>query len=718
VGAAVALLAPQRTTGSAGGVTRLFAAAAAPYDPLARILAPTTQAPTMAAQEILQVPATMAGLVVVDDAAAALPAVAVVPASVLGTVVSSEEDIDYDMEQGSWSDHFDHIGSQAACAGLCETNKVCSAWTWVKDAKLPAGNAGQCWLKAGTIVKKAAKPGVFSAVMKDGQSVAADVPAGRTVEPKAKKDAPEKTEEREAAQMQAELDKECAAAGASCLTSKCCKEPGTRCFAKDGYWAQCAAGCAAGPNPSDQTSPAPWACTALGERAPGKAKVCSAVGENCAESQCCTAGGHQCFRKNETFGSCKPSCVPGPDMMADDWGSWSCKALGPRTLGAAPWVKTQCAAPGADCSASQCCQESGMQCYKQSQWYAQCKPSCTPGEKANEWEQPWDCAPIGTRTPEPETGGSVVQVGQVAPWVESHCSAEGENCQDSKCCHAVGATCYSKNKYYAACTPECSTAPDPNDDNKTWSCNSLGPKSIGLALKGYPSLYCFTLYMPSRYEGGLMKAQFKEGAGIFSCDGYDVLSAEPDTMGVSKEGRKVDAVLIPKIEVGVSQDGTAGNAKLFMAVWDKVIASNKFRHYDWTIKVDPDAVIIPWRVRDHMKPHTGENVYVVNCNKFPGSPNFPMMYGAVEIFSNQAMIAYAMGSWRCGQQLPWASWGEDYYMTHCLDFLGVGRIGDFGVLGDNLCTGANCDDTYTASFHPFKDPALWMQCWGKATAPR
>lgn len=33
--------------------------------------------------------------------------------------------------------------------------------------------------------------------------------------------------------------------------------------------------------------------------------------------------------------------------------------------------------------------------------------------------------------------------------------------------------------------------------------------------------------------------------------------------------RQVKAILIPQIPVGVSQDGTAGNAKLFMAVWDK-----------------------------------------------------------------------------------------------------------------------------------------------------
>merc|ERR1712217_660395 len=160
-----------------------------------------------------------------------------------------------------------------------------------------------------------------------------------------------------------------------------------------------------------------------------------------------------------------------------------------------------------------------------------------------------------------------------------------------------------------------------------------------------------------------------------------VFANKNDTLGTTKDNITVKAILIPKISVGVSQDGTWGNAKLFMAVWDKVIAGNRFRNYDFTLKVDPDAVLIPWKIRQHMSGHVGQNAYVVNCNKFPSSPNFPMMFGAVEIFSSLAMDAYAAGSWRCGQQLPWGSWGEDYYMTHCLDFLGVGRIADFGVLG-------------------------------------
>merc|ERR1711972_632016 len=76
------------------------------------------------------------------------------------------------------------------------------------------------------------------------------------------------------------------------------------------------------------------------------------------------------------------------------------------------------------------------------------------------------------------------------------------------------------------------------------------------------------------------------------------------------------------------------------------------------------------------KSHTMENVYVVNCNAFPDSPNLPMMYGSVEIFSFEAINTYAQRSGECLEDMGsmLGMWGEDYYMTHCLDHIGVGRI--------------------------------------------
>mmetsp|Transcript_65126 Transcript_65126/g.167660 ORF Transcript_65126/g.167660 Transcript_65126/m.167660 type:complete len:764 (+) Transcript_65126:30-2321(+) len=507
----------------------------------------------------------------------------------------------------------------------------------------------------------------------------------------------------------------CSEHGENCESTKCCKDEGMTCFKKNQWWSQCRYECNPGPDPTDAAGPDHWECKALGNMTPGDAPKCSAPGEDCRHTKCCHVAGTQCYEKNDGYAACLNECTPGPNLKDMSPDPWTCKEMGKRTTPVAAWVEKTCAATGQACSQQQCCAVAGDQCYRKDANYAGCKPTCEPGIKLNKWDTPWSCEEIGTRTP-PYQKQEDSHTGQVSPWVAANCSDEGESCMKTRCCRGVGMQCYAKNKDWATCRASCSTEPDPNDNNATWDCEARGPRSWGLATAGYPSVYCFSVMRLEGYEPSLMKAQMNQSAGIFSCDGFDILADGVQTLGVPKgKTAEVTTLEIPKISVGVSQDGTAANAKLFMAAWDKIIQVGRYKNYDWTVKVDPDAVLLAWRLRDHMRPATGQNVYVVNCNKFPGSPNFPMMYGALEIFSLPAMAAYAQGSWKCGQQLPWHAWGEDFYMTHCMDFLGVGRIGDFGVLGDNMCTGANCGNAWTAAFHPFKSESGWMQCWGQAT---
>jgi len=219
------------------------------------------------------------------------------------------------------------------------------------------------------------------------------------------------------------------------------------------------------------------------------------------------------------------------------------------------------------------------------------------------------------------------------------------------------------------------------------------------------------------YEAALMKAQLAKRAGIFNCDEYLVLSTdEPITLGEGDFGPVTTHKFKPAV-ITTSKDGTSGNAKLFINAWDVVIKDGRWSNHTWIVKVDPDAVLIADRLRQHMAPHTGENAFVVNCNRFPNSPDFPMMYGALEVFSNKAIENFKNRLSEClndmGMMLP--SWGEDYFMTHCLDHIGVARISDWTVLGDNLCMGANCGDGASAAYHPFKDIKWWMKCWDQAT---
>jgi len=506
----------------------------------------------------------------------------------------------------------------------------------------------------------------------------------------------------------------CSAGKDNCNATECCHAPGMQCYQQNKFYAQCKETCTSGPDPTHWDGQF-WTCKALGKRTPGDAS-CSAPGQDCRSTKCCTAVNTQCFEKNDGWATCKSECVAGgPDMSDANGDPWTCKKLGPWTPGAAPWVAEQCAMDGQDCSKKQCCKTPGAQCYQQSAYWSQCKPGCTPGQNPERgWEPAWSCNKTGTRTP----ASAPVSEGKVASWVKNTCAGSAEDCTNSRCCLGADMQCFQKNDKWATCMEDCSAGRHVEDNNETWSCKPLGPRSHGLALKGFPSLFCWSLIQTTTYEFDIIKFQMSKDAGIFGCDQYAVLSTDNVTeLGKNVDGETISTLQVPTAPITRSVDGTAGNAKLFMNCWDVIIKDGRFRNHAWTLKVDPDAVMVAPRVRSHMAPHFGENVYIVNCNKFPSSPNFPMMYGALEIYSFKAIDVYARRKSLCltdmGMMLP--SWGEDYFMTHCLDHIGVGRIADFGSLGDMNCLGANCGDKWTASFHPFKDVKLWEKCWNTAT---
>merc|ERR1712051_353571 len=233
----------------------------------------------------------------------------------------------------------------------------------------------------------------------------------------------------------------------------------------------------------------------------------------------------------------------------------------------------------------------------------------------------------------------------------------------------------------------CTAGKNPFDNNETWSCKPLGPRSNGLPVKGSPPIFCWSLFQTTGYEMPIMQRQMETGGGIFTCDDYALLSTDPETViGNDAEGREVKTQKVKNAVITTSVDGTAGNAELFINCWNVIVQDGRWNNHAWTVKVDPDAVVIASRLRSHLAPYVMENVYVVNCNKFPSSPNFPIMYGSLEIYSWKAIQTYANKMSLCmedmGSMLP--LWGEDYFMTHCLDHIGVGRIEDFAAIGDDV----------------------------------
>jgi hypothetical protein len=153
------------------------------------------------------------------------------------------------------------------------------------------------------------------------------------------------------------------------------------------------------------------------------------------------------------------------------------------------------------------------------------------------------------------------------------------------------------------------------------------------------------------------------------------------------------------------------NSEVFLYAWGAVLGNtslgDKVGSYDWVVKADPDAVLIPHRLRVHLQSHNAKQAwYLRNCHG--------ALYGAVETFSRGAMERYRE-SWvqTCATE-PWHGWGEDMYMRVCMDRLGVWGFDDNNIVGDERCNPATCWDHWRAAFHAYKDVGAWMNCWHQA----
>lgn len=261
--------------------------------------------------------------------------------------------------------------------------------------------------------------------------------------------------------------------------------------------------------------------------------------------------------------------------------------------------------------------------------------------------------------------------------------------------------CYQKNELWATCKQTCTPGKNTFDNDEIWSCKPLGPRSYGLALKGDPAVYCFSVLQVYGYEVDLINAAREKEAGIFACDEYSLLTADGQTQIWGEDTTQFQGAAV----IG-SVDGTAGNTRLFVNAWTKVVEIGKWRNHAFTVKVDPDAVFLPQKLRWHLGSFVGKSMFVVNC------PAWNMIYGALEVFSFAAIQTWSQRGGTCNAP---DDFGEDKYMTQCMDHLGVMRVNDWGIVGDQLCgTFTDCRSLSAAAFHPFKDTWGWLDCWQTA----
>jgi hypothetical protein len=391
----------------------------------------------------------------------------------------------------------------------------------------------------------------------------------------------------------------------------------------------------------------------------------------------------------------------------DTDGTWSCEELGPRaeTTGA-------CATKGGNCLDSQCCSMPGMQCYQKDEFWAGCLETCVPAMVNDDPTDPksWTCKELGQRTPG-EVPKQVLNDDFWKPksdltWPSgsaAKCSWPADDCTVSSCCKMNGFDCYEVNEYWASCMETCNETVTDKDGNPA-TCKQLGfsqsnqephPQADGKPLGD--SLYCITVAKADSYEMKLVAKMEAEQVGIFKCDAHGVYHG---------------------VEAKLGEWGSVSNVDVFIDVWNQVKEDGEYKSHDWVVKVDPDAVFLPDRLKMHIQGlkadgDARQGLYLKNCDYLFG------FMGSLEVFTSTALDTYYKHAEDCSTYFG-HSGGEDFYMMTCFDALGVGHMYDPTLLKDkyayadhrpfNLTSVAHCKDDVAVAFHPHKTDERWMAC--------
>jgi len=107
-------------------------------------------------------------------------------------------------------------------------------------------------------------------------------------------------------------------------------------------------------------------------------------------------------------------------------------------------------------------------------------------------------------------------------------------------------------------------------------------------------MFCFMAELPGSVEVELRKVAEERKTSIFACELYKVYES---------------------YACGSTNIGFSANIAVFKKIWQEIFDDGLYKSKDWTVKVDPDCVWSPQRLRSRLPSynvHRGDMYYVKN----------------------------------------------------------------------------------------------------------
>lgn len=320
---------------------------------------------------------------------------------------------------------------------------------------------------------------------------------------------------------------------------------------------------------------------------------------------------------------------------------------------------------------------------------------------------------------------------QINTLERDRCSSDKEDCMSTKCCKTSGHRCIKTGDSTAKCSRYCP---------KNKPCTII-TQELTFDDKERNTMFCFSVYTANTgstkqsFEKELLTQQLEKKVSIFACDAHAVYSDVSVSLGGGLTTVKVDDVDGDFHFAKRKLTGAWVNTGMFQQVWKAIGRAQAYSNYDWTVKVDPDAVFFAAKLRSRIRllpiPPTGG--FLQNCESVDYG-----FFGNLEVFSKTAFSILVANVDRCktGVVSDWkvgikggkyGPMGEDLFAEICLRKNGVSEIEAFDITKDGACEAkrpgdqkknkkwkADCSAAATPAIHPFKKPKEYFECMDAA----